>query len=290
MSARPGLAGALLFAFAIAGPTVAGCTSSNGPSPLACPGALSAADGSACSVAGLACCYGSTNCSCEHDVFSCTDNAGCPAQPPVNDQPCTTASTCIYPTADCSCNGLAWQCASAPTGVPRSCLSSPPAASSDSGTSTVPCGQADPNTTVPFLCRNGVDAAGCCPEGEIYSYLASACVGTWCPAGLACENFTCSDGGAPPVPEGGAEGDAADASVDVASDATPADSTVADGADTGALTPDSQSADSPEDVTTGDASTDSMAADAASGTDSSTGADAGANDAALADVNLPRAP
>jgi hypothetical protein len=139
---------------------------------------------------------------------------------------------------------------------------------------------------VPLLCRNGVDAAGCCPEGEIYSYLATACVGMWCPAGLACENFTCSDGGAPPVPEGGAEADAADASVDAASDSTPADSTVPDGAPA----PDSQSADSPEDVTLGDSPTDSMAADAASGTDSSTGADAGASDAAVADVNLPRAP
>ncbi len=136
-----------------------------------------------------------------------------------------------------------------------------------------------------FLCRNGVDAAGCCPEGEIYSYLASACVGTWCPAGLACENFTCSDGGAPPVPEGGAETDAS-----VASDSAPADSTVADGAETDSQGPDAQLADSPEDVTLGDASADSMAADAATGTDAPTGADAGASDAAVADVNLPRAP
>jgi hypothetical protein len=177
----------------------------------------------------------------------------CPAQPPYDYQPCTTLSSCIYPSAFCACDTVTWQCTTEPGNAPRSCLAAVPDASSESAT-PVPCGQADPNHPVPFLCNSSAGFASCCSGADIYSYLASACVGTWCPAGTTCQNFTCGDGGE--VDSGSTEDAAAneEAESNVDAQSAPTDSAAADRAETEAPTSDAAIPDSAADAGSPDAS------------------------------------
>ncbi|MGD0676443.1 MAG: hypothetical protein ABSC94_13570 [Polyangiaceae bacterium] len=273
-SVKARLAGAVLFAFAIVGAVLAACTSTNsGAAP--CPDTAAAAMGTSCSVPGLACCYGSSNCSCEDGHFTCTNNMSCPAEPPHTNELCNAHSLCIYPSGLCTCNALYWACTEEPADAPRSCLGTlPPAA--DAGPTTVPCGQADPSAVAPFNCGSAdAGIVGCCPEGDIYSYVASACVGTSCPAGQSCQNFICSAGDAG-SPESGADAEfdsgsnnppavdaaAGDSAADAINDSTTdgASDATTDGAND-AETPDSETTDAAVDAAPRDAAAD-VSADA----------------------------
>jgi hypothetical protein len=261
------LAGGLVFACAILVTCIAACTRSE--SPGACPDTLAAAEGSGCPVAGQACCYGASNCSCDNNVFSCTDNTNCPAQAPRNFDACTGFSLCLYPSTDCFCDSSSWHCNSEPAGSLRSCLPGLPDASS---AIDVPCGQPDPSLA-PFLCRNAAEPGGCCPKGDLYSYLGSLCVGTWCPSGQICQDFSCypADGGRPDsFAETGSNAEGSNA-VDgspaaVPSDSAPTDSTAPDRASPRAS--DAEITDSAVDAMS-DSSTDSGEEEAATPSDSS---------------------
>jgi hypothetical protein len=282
--------GGLLFAITIVGAWLAACSSSSNQG--ACPSSATAAQSASCDVAGLACCYGSVTCSCEGSAFACTNNMGCPAQPPDDYQPCTTLSSCSYPSAFCTCDAVTWQCNTEPGNAPRSCVAAVPEASIDSAT-PVPCGQADPNHPVPFMCNSSGGLASCCSGGDIYSYLASACVGTWCPAGTtcqtACQSFACGDGGESDsgCTEDAAETEEAGANEDAPS--APTDSATADRAETEAPPSDAAIPDSAADAGSRDASAGSPDASAGS-SDGSTDASVGAEAATTASDSSADAP
>jgi hypothetical protein len=207
----------------------------------------------------------------------------CPAQPPYDYQPCTTLSSCIYPSAFCACDSVTWQCTTEPGNAPRSCVGAVPDAASEAAT-PVPCGQADPNHPVPFMCNSSAGLASCCSSGDIYSYLASACVGTWCPAGTTCQttcqSFACGDGGETDsgCTEDAAEGEEAESTEDAHS--APTDSATADRAETEAPPSDAAIPDSAADAGSPDASARSPDASAGS-PDASAGSSDGSTDASV---------